>query len=74
MKYPNGDEYSGEMKANKRTGEDGSYVSAATQMRYRGSWLNDRSNGNGIKLCNLGTLTYENGDEVSGTFIDGRLE
>ncbi len=64
VKYPNGDEYSGEMRENLRTGEEGSYMESTSKMMYRGGWLNDKKHGRG-------TITYENGDELTGTFSGG---
>lgn len=52
------------MKNNRRTGEEGSYIEANNKNRYKGAWFNDKKNGRG-------TITYENGDELSGTFMDG---
>jgi hypothetical protein len=73
VKYANGDEYSGEMRNNRRVGEDGSYMEAASKIRYKGGWFNDRKHGRGTFTFYTGTLIYDNGDELSGTFADGVL-
>ena len=66
VKYPNGDEYYGSMKNNRRHGENGSYSSMATKIRYKGGFFNDQKHGRG-------TLCYDNGDELTTMFRDGLL-
>jgi len=61
------------MKNNLRNGEDSSYISMASKIKYKGGYLNDKKHGKGIFICNLGTILYELGDEMSGTFRDGVL-
>jgi hypothetical protein len=35
------------MRNNRRVGDDGSYMEAASKIRYRGGWFNDRRHGRG---------------------------
>lgn len=35
------------MKNNRRVGEDGSYMEAASKIRYKGAWFNDKKHGRG---------------------------